>query len=93
LTAADVAASWNAIIHPPEGVTSARESFYPVLTREGGYAFDAWTPENGVSRGYVYRRIEDAYYARNFEIRACSNRTAAQTVACATVDEFVKSTI
>jgi peptide/nickel transport system substrate-binding protein len=28
LTAADVAASWNAIIHPPEGVSSARESYY-----------------------------------------------------------------
>ena len=28
LTAYDVAASWNEIIHPPEGVTSARESFY-----------------------------------------------------------------
>ena len=36
----------------------------PVLTRAGGYAFDAWTPESGLSRGYVYRRIEDAYYAR-----------------------------
>ena len=28
LTAADVSASWNAIIHPPEGTTSARESYY-----------------------------------------------------------------
>src|ERR1700756_4103212 len=28
LTADDVAASWSAIIHPPEGLTSARESFY-----------------------------------------------------------------
>ena len=28
LTAADVAASWNAIIHPREGLTSARQSFY-----------------------------------------------------------------
>ena len=28
LTAADVAASWNAIIHPPEVTTSARESYY-----------------------------------------------------------------
>ena len=28
LTAADVAASWNEIIHPPKGVSSARESFY-----------------------------------------------------------------
>ena len=28
LTSADVAASWNAIINPPEGVSSARESYY-----------------------------------------------------------------
>jgi ABC-type transport system substrate-binding protein len=28
LTSADVAASWNAIIRPPEGVSSARESYY-----------------------------------------------------------------
>ena len=33
LTAADVAASWNAIIHPPEGTTSARESFYVMVDR------------------------------------------------------------
>jgi len=31
LTAADVAASWNAIIHPPEGVSSARESYYVMV--------------------------------------------------------------
>src|SRR6266446_4735971 len=31
LTATDVAASWNAIIHPPEGVSSARESFYVMV--------------------------------------------------------------
>jgi peptide/nickel transport system substrate-binding protein len=33
LTAADVAASWNEIIHPPEGVTSARESFYVMVDK------------------------------------------------------------
>ena len=40
----------------------------PVLTRARGYAFDSWTPEDGLTRGEVYRRIEDAYYASNFEI-------------------------
>jgi hypothetical protein len=35
----------------------------PVLTRKGGYAFDCWTPEGGLSRGYAYGRIEDAHYA------------------------------
>jgi hypothetical protein len=56
----------------------------PVLTRERGYAFDSWTPKEGLSRGYIYRRIEDAHYARNVEIRY---------VACSTIDEFVRSTI
>ena len=33
LTADDVAASWTSIIHPPEGVTSARESFYVMVDK------------------------------------------------------------
>ena len=36
----------------------------PVLTRADGYGFDTWTAGKGVIRGYPYRRIEDAYYAR-----------------------------
>src|SRR5919197_5862987 len=31
LTSADVLASWKKIIHPPQGVTSARESFYTMV--------------------------------------------------------------
>jgi peptide/nickel transport system substrate-binding protein len=31
LTAADVAASWQEIIHPPEGVSSARESYFVMV--------------------------------------------------------------
>src|ERR671937_275920 len=34
LTAADVAASWNAIIFPPEGVTSARSANYKPLVEK-----------------------------------------------------------
>jgi len=33
LSADDVAASWNAIIHPPQGVTSARESYYVMVDK------------------------------------------------------------
>jgi peptide/nickel transport system substrate-binding protein len=33
LTAADVAASWNAIINPPEGVSSARQSYYIMVDK------------------------------------------------------------
>src|SRR5712692_120930 len=33
LSAADVLASWHKIIHPPEGVTSARESFFMMVDK------------------------------------------------------------
>jgi hypothetical protein len=61
----------------------------PVVTREGGFAFDCWTSGEGLRSGYVYRRVEDAQYARYYEIRVHRNR--AGTVACRTVDEFEQS--
>ena len=61
----------------------------PVLTRNGGFAFDCWAPEDGLKSGYVYRRVEDARYARNYEIKVHCNGTG--TVACSTVDEFERS--
>ena len=64
----------------------------PVLTREGGYAFDAWTAENRLRRGYVYRRIEDAYYARKAELRRPGESHARPIVACNAVDEFTRAT-
>jgi hypothetical protein len=60
----------------------------PVITREGGYAFDSWTPERGLSRGYAYRRVEDAHYARKAEIKSHGTGRAAPMVACTTIDEF-----
>jgi hypothetical protein len=60
----------------------------PIVTREGGYAFDSWTSEEGLSRGYSYRRIEDADYARKVEIRSRSKRLPSPMVACSTVQEF-----
>jgi len=61
---------------------------------ERGYAFDCWTPAEGLSPGYTYGRIEDARYARNIEIRSRNNkRSLDQTIACSTVDEFVRLTI
>src|SRR5438132_1528689 len=57
LTATDVAASWNAIIHPPEGVSSARESFYvmvdtvqaPDPTTVGRWSSGACRPRPAIS--------------------------------------------
>jgi hypothetical protein len=65
----------------------------PVLTRKGGYAFDCWTPEEGLSPGYTYGRIEDAHYARKVEIRYGKKGDSDHTIACSTVDDFVRLTI
>jgi hypothetical protein len=65
----------------------------PVLKRPDGYGFDVWTVAKGVARGYPYRRIEDAYYARNAEIRASAEGRFRAAIVCQTLDEFVvKST-
>lgn len=60
----------------------------PILLKEGCYAFDLWTPEVGLSRGYAYRRVEDAHYARNAEIRSRRQGRSGAAVACRTLDEF-----
>ena len=65
----------------------------PILTKEGGYAFDIWTPDEGLSCGYAYRRIEDAHYARNVEVRSRKKGYLDRTIACNTVDDFVRLTI
>jgi hypothetical protein len=65
----------------------------PILTRKGGYTFDCWTPEQGLSLGYAYGRVEDAHYARNVEIRSSKKGDSDETIACSTVDEFVRLTI
>ena len=61
----------------------------PVLRRADGYAFDTWTAGKGVIRGYPYRRIEDAYYARNAEIKAFAQGRAPSAIVCQTLDEFI----
>jgi|SRR6516225_8039582 hypothetical protein len=60
----------------------------PILMKKGSYAFDLWTPEEGLSRGYAYCRIEDAHYARNAEIRSRGRGRSGAAVACSTLDEF-----
>jgi hypothetical protein len=65
----------------------------PVLTREGGYAFDSWTSENGLSHSYIYRRVEDACYACKAEIRSPGKGHGGRIVACSTVAEFIRSMV
>ena len=61
----------------------------PVLRRPGGYRFDTWKAGKGVTLGYPYRRIEDAYYARNAEIKASAQRRTPAAIVCQTLDEFI----
>lgn len=63
----------------------------PIVTRNGGFAFDSWTPEQGLNRGFSYRRIEDAHYARKAEIRSRAGSLPRATVACSTLDEFTSA--
>jgi hypothetical protein len=63
----------------------------PILTKEGGYAFDIWTAEEGLSCGYAYRRIEDAHYARNAEIRSRKRGRPLSALTCNTLDEFTSA--
>jgi hypothetical protein len=61
----------------------------PVLRRADGYRFDTWTAGKGVTLGYPYRRIEDAHYARNAEIKASAQGRALTAIVCQTLDEFI----
>ena len=61
----------------------------PVLKRADGYEFDTWTAGKEVARGYRYRRIEDAHYARNADIKASAQGRAPAAIVCQTLDEFI----
>jgi len=60
-----------------------RAAVGPVVTRDGGYAFDLWTPDGGVSHSFCYGRVEDAHYARRFEMKSLADK-----IDCATFDQF-----
>jgi hypothetical protein len=49
--------------------------------------------EEGLSAGALYHRIEDAYYARNFEIRCREEDRSDHMVTCNSVNALVRSTV
>src|SRR3954466_11607844 len=65
----------------------------PVVARKGRYAFDCWTSEEGRNRRYTCGRTEHPPCARNVEIRSRSRGSSDQTIACSTVDDFVRLTL
>ena len=60
----------------------------PIVTRDGGFAFEKWAPDKGLRRGYSYLRIEHDHYARKAEIRWHAISFAGPMVPCSTVDEL-----
>jgi hypothetical protein len=56
----------------------------PILKRGEQYVFDTWSAREGLLRGFPYRRIDHAHYARQAAIRT----SARGTVICQTLDEF-----
>jgi hypothetical protein len=73
----------------PWGLLNMNVVFGPVLSRADGYAFDTWTAGKGVTRSCPYHRVEQAYYARNAEIKASAQGRASAAIVCQTVDEFI----
>lgn len=60
----------------------------PILNRSDGYCFDIWTAAKGVSLGYTYRRIEDAYYDRKLTLAASRRAPTLTAIDCQTANAF-----
>ena len=67
LTAADVAASWQEIVHPPEGVTSARQAYFTMVDKVEApdpktvvfrlkFATSAFLPALADPFAYIYKK-------------------------------------
>ena len=61
----------------------------PVLSRADGYAYDTWAAGKGVTRSYRYRWMDQAYYARNAEIKTSAQGRAPAPIVCQTLDDFI----
>src|SRR5256714_248636 len=80
LTAADVVASWNRIVDPPEGVTSARQAYYAMVDKIEAadpttvvfrlkYATTAFLPALADPFAYIYKKAildkDQHWYEKN----------------------------
>jgi hypothetical protein len=60
----------------------------PIISRNDGFAFDTFTPEEGLKLGFVYRRIEQVNYDRKATLHGLPRATGFAVVACETLGEF-----
>jgi hypothetical protein len=61
----------------------------PVLSRADGYAYDTWAAGKRVTRSYRYRRIDQAYYAWNAEIKTSAQGRGPAAIVCQTLDDLI----
>ena len=60
----------------------------PIVSRNGGFAFETFTTATGTTPGFTYRRVEQAKYDRNATLLGFRRASGFVTVACETLDEF-----
>jgi len=60
----------------------------PVVSRNGGFAFDTFTDTTGTTPGFTYRCVEQAKYDRNATLLGLNRASGVVTIACETADEF-----
>jgi hypothetical protein len=65
----------------------------PVVSRNGGFAFDTFCTPNGLKRGYPYRRVEQANYDRKATLLGLQLSHDFVTTACETIFEFQQGCI
>jgi hypothetical protein len=58
----------------------------PVVSREGGFAFDTFSLASGLKRGFAYRCVEQADYDRKTTLRRAA--VNALLIPCDTLAEF-----
>jgi hypothetical protein len=60
----------------------------PIVSRDGGFAFDTFSTAAGLTPGFTYRRIEQASYDRKITLQSLPRASGFAIVACETLGEF-----
>jgi hypothetical protein len=58
----------------------------PVISREGGFAFDTFSLASGLKQGFAYRCVEQAAYDRKMTLRRAA--VNALLIPCETLADF-----
>jgi hypothetical protein len=58
----------------------------PIVRRQGGFAFDTFSPIEGLRTSFAYRCVEQADYDRKTTLRSAAQ--GALLIACETIADF-----